>query len=90
MPPIIALAAIMCSSAIVIVSIIARTVSQQRRRQAPPAVDDEVMRRLDRIEHMLESVALEQERAGESSRFLVRVLAARTDGGELPAIHKDS
>ncbi|HMC54082.1 MAG TPA: hypothetical protein VKH19_02830 [Gemmatimonadaceae bacterium] len=88
MPPIIPLAIIMCSSIIVIVTIIARAFTQNRRLPPAPPVDGEVLRRLDRIEQLVESMTLEQERIGESNRFLVRLLAARTDGAPAPSIEQ--
>jgi len=74
------LAAIVCGSVVAIVTIIARAFAQNRRVPPPAPVNDEVLRRLERIEQLVESVTLEQERIGESNRFLVRVLSAKTDG----------
>jgi len=85
MPPIIPLAIIMCSSVIVIVTIIARAFTQNRRLPPAPPVDVEVLRRLERIEQLVESVVIEQERIGESNRFLVKLLAARSEAAPADA-----
>jgi hypothetical protein len=67
--PIIPLAGIMCSTAVVIVSIVARTFSR-RRDLTRSSSDDEITRRLERIEQIVETTAIEVERLAESNRFV--------------------
>ena len=80
LPPIIILAAIMCSTAVVLTAmgLIARQISQRRMRtQIPPS--SEITQRLERIEEMVEATALEVERLSESNRFVAKLLAERTE-----------
>ncbi len=84
-PPIIFLAVIMCSTAVVITAmmLIARHISLRRlSSQAPP--NDEIARRLERIEQMVEATAIEVERVGESQRFVTRLLADRQSDAPNP------
>jgi glycerol-3-phosphate O-acyltransferase len=83
MPPIIILAGIMCSTVVIVaaMAVISRQISQ--RRMLPPAQrDEEIMRRLERIEQMVETTAVEVERIGESNRFVTKLLAERGDAGD--------
>jgi hypothetical protein len=80
MPPIIILAGIMCSTAVVLaaMALLARHISQ--RRLFPQAVrDEEIVRRLERIEQMVETTAIEVERLGESNRFVTKLLAEKAE-----------
>lgn len=77
--PIIPLAVIMCGSA-VIISVIA-TVSRavtERQRKATTLPNDEVLRRLERIEQVVEVTAIEVERLAEANRFLTKLLADKS------------
>jgi hypothetical protein len=77
--PIIPLAVIMCGSAVIItvVAAVSRAVTQ-RQRAAPNLPNDEVLRRLERIEQAVEVTAVEVERLAESNRFLTKLLAERS------------
>lgn len=80
LPPIIFLAAIMCSTAVLLTAMVLISGHIARRRLAAKTVpDDEILRRLERIEQMVEGTAVEVERLGESSRFVTKLLADRTD-----------
>jgi hypothetical protein len=48
---------------------------QERRAIAPPA---DLQERLDRIEMIVESTAIEVERIAEANRFMAKLLAERT------------
>ena len=79
MPPIIILAGIMCSTAVIIAAMaLTSRLMSQRRLLSETQRDDEMARRLERIEHIVETTALEVERLGESSRFVTRLLSERT------------
>ena len=86
MPPavILPLAAIVCSTFVVItvMQLIARFIARPRGSQALP--NDEIMRRLERIEQIVETTAVEVERLGESNRFVVKLLGDKP-GVELGA-----
>ena len=77
--PIIFLAAIMCGSAIIITAIaaISRAVTQ-RQRAATNLPNEEVLRRLERIEQSVEVTAVEVERLAEANRFLTKLLAEKS------------
>jgi hypothetical protein len=79
MPPIIFLAAIMCSTAVIIaaMAIISRHVSQ--RRLLSPQRDEEITRRLEHIEQIVETTAIEVERLGESNRFVTKLLTEKAE-----------
>jgi DNA-binding NarL/FixJ family response regulator len=80
MPPIIILAAIMCSTAVIIAAMgfISRHISLRRlSSQALP--NDEIARRLERIEQTVEATAIEVERLAEASRFVAKLLGSKTD-----------
>jgi hypothetical protein len=80
MPPIIILAGIMCSTAVVIaaMALISRHISQRRLVSQAPR-DEDITRRLERIEQMVETTAIEVERLGESNRFVTKLLAERAE-----------
>lgn len=70
----------MCSTAVVITAmmLISRHISQRRlSSQALP--NDEIASRLERIEQTVETTAIEVERLAESSRFVTKLLAGKTD-----------
>jgi hypothetical protein len=78
-PTIIPLAIIMCGSAVMITTmlLVSRHVSL-RRRTLPSANNDEMARRLERIEQAVETTAVEIERLAESNRFLTKLLAEKS------------
>ena len=78
-PTIIPLAVIMCGSAVIIsvVATVSRAVTM-RQRAAATLPNDEVLRRLERIEQTVEVTAIEIERLAESNRFLTKLLADRS------------
>jgi glycerol-3-phosphate O-acyltransferase len=86
MPPIIILAGIMCSTAVVIaaMAIISRHISQRRLLSHAPR-DEEITRRLERIEQMVETTAIEVERLGESNRFVTKLLAEKAEANRSPS-----
>ena len=47
------------------------------RQSALPKVPPEMMQRLERMEHALDSIAIEVERISEGQRFLNKVMAGR-------------
>src|SRR5919206_1799073 len=47
------------------------------RESALPKVPPEVMQRLERMEHAIDSIALEVERISEGQRFLNKLMAGR-------------
>jgi hypothetical protein len=57
-------------------AIVSRHISQ-RRLAAPTLRDEEIMRRLEHIEQMVETTAIEVERLGESNRFVTRLLVEK-------------
>lgn len=77
--PIIPLAVIMCGSAVIITAIasVSRAVTQ-RQRAATKLPNEEVLRRLERIEQAVEVTAIEVERLAEANRFLTKLLADRS------------
>ena len=80
MPPIIFLAGIMCGSAVLITAmlLISRHISLRRlSSQALPNAD--IVARLERIEETVEATAIEVERLSESSRFVTKLLAGKSD-----------
>jgi hypothetical protein len=54
------------------------------RAPAPPAIAPQVAEQLTRIEHTVESMAIEIERISESQRFLTKVQAAKSEPLALP------
>ena len=61
------------------------------RESALPKVPPEVMQRLERMEHALDSIAIEVERISEGQRFTTKLLSERTkEGAGLPAPSSDS
>ena len=79
-PPIVILAAIMCSTAVIMsaMALVSRQISQ-RRISSQALTNEEIERRLERIEQTVEATAIEVERIAESSRFVTKLLAERTD-----------
>jgi hypothetical protein len=52
----------------------AYALGRSRRREIPATRDDD---RLERLEHLVEVMAIEIERIGEGQRFLVKVMAEK-------------
>ena len=77
--PINPLAVIKCGSAVIISTIatVSRAVTQ-RQRAATNLPNEEVLRRLERIEQSVEVTAIEVERLAEANRFLTKLLADRS------------
>jgi len=59
--------------------VLARAVARriEGRSRQPSAISAETSQRMERMERMLESVAIEVERISENQRFLTKVLAER-------------
>lgn len=78
--PIIPLAVIMCGSAVIIsvIATVSRAVTERQRRVATNVPNDEVLRRLERIEQAVEVTAIEVERLAEANRFLTKLLAEKS------------
>ena len=70
---------------------IARAFAKRMDRQsALPKVSPEVMQRLERMEHALDSIAIEVERISEGQRFTTKLLSERAkEGAGLPASSSD-
>jgi len=59
----------------------AYALGKSRRRDLPPSrVDDELAERLERVERLMEVMAIEVERIGEGQRFVVKVMSDRNLG----------
>ncbi len=59
---------------------------QKERASAVPPMDHERERRLERIEHAIEAMAVEVERISEGQRFVTKLLSERArSAGELQA-----
>jgi hypothetical protein len=63
-------------------ALISRHLLHRRRPEALPS--DEVLRRLDRIEQIVDTTAIEVERLAESNRFVAKLLADRTEASRSP------
>ena len=60
------------------------------RESALPKVPPEVMQRLERMEHAIDSIAVEVERISEGQRFTTKLLSERAkEGAGLPASSGD-
>jgi hypothetical protein len=86
MPPyylIVPIVGTICGSAVLIVAmiLISRHISQGRL-SSNAAPSDDTVRRLERIEQIVETTAVEVERLAESNRFVAKLLAERS--GALP------
>ena len=57
------------------------------RRATQAALPPQVMERLERIEQIVETTAVEVERVAEAQRFTTRVLTDRATASGLPATH---
>jgi hypothetical protein len=74
---------VFCGTAVVITAINRISEHLAQRRVAADATakvtsSDEVLRRLERIEKIVDSTALEVERFAESNRFVAKLLAEKT------------
>jgi hypothetical protein len=86
MPPyqlILPIIGMLCGAAILMsaMQLISRHISE-RRLPSSAAPNDEVLRRLERIEQIVDTTAVEVERMAESNRFMTKLLAEKT--GPLP------
>ena len=79
MPPIIILAVIMCGTVVVVsaMAVVSRYISQ-RPFVGRSLTDEEIARRLERIEQAVDATAIEVERLAESTRFVAKLLAERS------------
>ncbi len=66
------IAAILCGSVLMMVKLIADAFARAKRSQSLGDAD-EIERRLARIEHAVDAIAVEVERAGEIQRFTARL-----------------
>jgi hypothetical protein len=64
-----------CGAAIVIFTPIAKAVARSIERKSESRTSPEVADRLDRMEHAIESIAIEIERISEGQRFTTKLLA---------------
>jgi ribonuclease D len=71
--PDVAIAAIFCGSTVAVVATIARAFAQ--RRSDAPRIPSDVTQRLERMEHAIDSIAVEVERISEGQRFTTKLLA---------------
>jgi hypothetical protein len=55
-----------------------------RRSERPAQLDPEIIRRLERIEHIVDSTAVEVERIAEGNRFVSKLLAERSESVNRP------
>jgi hypothetical protein len=61
-----------------------RQLIERRREQRAPVEIDAMQQRLERIENIVESTAIEVERISEANRFMAKLLAERA-GAATPA-----
>ncbi len=86
MPPyflVVPIIGMICGTAVLItvMGLISRHISQ-RRLSSNAAPSDEIVQRLERIEQIVDTTAVEIERLAESNRFVVKLLAEKS--GTLP------
>jgi hypothetical protein len=63
----------------------AYALGRSRRREIAPPKDSAERDRLERLEHLIEVMAVEVERIGEGQRFLVKVMTEKQlTGGDRP------
>ena len=89
-PPIITLAAIMCGSAIVIsaMSLVSRHIAL-RRMTSESLSNEEIARRLERIEQAIDATAIEVERLAEAGRFVTKLLAQKGEAAQSQVTNYD-
>ena len=77
--PLIVPVALFVSSAFVVVGLpIARALAKKMERDAGhPRIPAEVSQRLERMEHAIDTIAVEVERISEGQRFVTKLLAER-------------
>lgn len=76
------IAAVIMVACVVVVGPLARAIGKRLEGRTMSAGGlEEIKRRLDRIEHSIESISVEVERVGESHRFTARLLSDREQGG---------
>jgi hypothetical protein len=49
----------------------------RRRELPPPQADPELSDRIERVEHLMETMAVEIERLGEGQRFMIKVMSEK-------------
>ena len=70
----------MCTTAVVITGMGLISYHISRRTELPQSEpSDEVLQRLDRIEQIVETTAVEVERVSEANRFVAKLLAERSE-----------
>ena len=82
MPPEFILAgfALVCSVPIIITAMVLVSRHVALRRQTQRTVQsDEIARRLERIDQAVDAIAIEVERLSESNRFVVKLLAEKSE-----------
>lgn len=70
-----------CMAAVFILTPLARALARsiERKAQAGSSLPSEIEARLERMEHAIESIAIEVERISEGQRFTTRLLAERPE-----------
>ena len=83
--------ALFLSTAFVVVGLpIARALAKRMEREtAHPRIPAEVTHRLERMEHAIDTIAVEVERISEGQRFVTKLLSERAARPELPAPPRD-
>jgi hypothetical protein len=69
---------IACGTTIFVVSLRSLMRYLETRRQAPPDASHDLRVRLDRIERIVETTAIEVERIAEANRFMAKLLSDRS------------
>ena len=73
---------IMCGTAAFVASLRFALRYLELRASRPAQTDVALLARLDSIERIVETTAIEVERVAEANRFMARLLAERTSAGE--------
>ena len=70
---------IAATTAVVVASlfVLSRYLQGRQRQMSPTAPDAELLARLERIEQVVESTAVEVERISEANRFMAKLLSER-------------
>jgi hypothetical protein len=67
-----------CAVIITAMNLLSRHFSRRATSELGSMPSDEIMRRLERIEQIVDSTAVEVERLAESNRFVAKLLAERS------------
>jgi hypothetical protein len=62
---------------VVVLAIASAVVSSRKKKDQSAALDSGVRDRLERMEHAIDSIAVEVERVSESQRFVTKLMAER-------------